>query len=154
MDGDSASAAELIALLSSLSEVPINQGLAITGSLNQLGQIQAIGGVNEKVEGFFDVCMRRGLTGDQGVIIPSANVKHLMLRRDVVDAVERGVFSIYAAETIEEAVTIMTGLPAGLRDEKGLFAPGSLFERVDHRLMDYAEAQASFGKSDSGETAS
>ena len=154
VDGDSASAAELIALLSSLSEVPINQGLAITGSLNQLGQIQAIGGVNEKVEGFFDVCMRRGLTGDQGVIIPSANVKHLMLRRDVVDAVERGVFSIYAAETIEEAVTIMTGLPAGLRDEKGLFAPGSLFERVDHRLMDYAEAQASFGKSDSGETAS
>ncbi len=154
VDGDSASAAELVALLSSLAEVPINQGLAITGSLNQLGQIQAIGGVNEKIEGFFDVCMRRGLTGDQGVIVPAANVKHLMLRRDVVDAVERGVFSIYAAETIEEAVTIMTGLQAGLRDESARFEPGTLFERVDHRLLDYAEAQVAFGKGDGGETAS
>ncbi len=151
VDGDSASAAELIALLSSLAEVPVNQGLAITGSLNQLGQIQAIGGVNEKIEGFFDICMRRGLTGDQGVIIPAANVKHLMLRRDVIDAVERGVFSVYAAETIEEAATIMTGTHAGLREEDDSFPHGTLFERVDQRLLAFAEAQIAFGRSDNGE---
>ncbi|AWY99842.1 MAG: AAA family ATPase [Rhodobiaceae bacterium] len=154
VDGDSASVAELVALLSSLAEVPVNQGLAVTGSLNQLGQIQPIGGVNEKIEGFFDICMRRGLTGDQGVIIPAANVKHLMLRRDVVDAVERGMFSVFAAETIEDAVTIMTGAHAGQRDENDDFPPGSLFERVDQRLLEFAEAQVAFGKDDSGVTAS
>lgn len=154
IDGDSASVAELVALLSSLAEAPVNQGLAVTGSLNQLGQVQPIGGVNEKIEGFFDICMRRGLTGDQGVIIPAANVKHLMLRRDVVDAVERGMFSVFAAETIQDAVTIMTGVPAGEREEGGDFAPGTLFERVDHRLLEFAEAQVAFGKNDSGETAS
>lgn len=154
IDGDSASVAELVALLSSLAEAPVNQGLAVTGSLNQLGQVQPIGGVNEKIEGFFDICMRRGLTGDQGVIIPAANVKHLMLRRDVVDAVERGMFSVFAAETIQDAVTIMTGVPAGEREEGGDFAPGTLFERVDQRLLEFAEAQVAFGKNDSGETAS
>jgi predicted ATP-dependent protease len=148
VDGDSASAAELVALISSLAEVPINQGLAITGSLNQLGHIQAIGGVNEKIEGFFDICVRRGLTGDQGVVIPHANVKHLMLRRDVIDAVERGVFSIYPAETIEDAVTLMTGIHAGLRDEDDEFESGTVFQRVDDRLAAFAETQASFGKPD------
>lgn len=151
VDGDSASAAELVALISSLAELPINQGLAITGSLNQLGQIQAIGGVNEKIEGFFDICVRRGLTGDQGVVIPHANVKHLMLRRDVIDAVERGVFSIYPAETIEDAVTVMTGIHAGLRDEDDEFERGTVFQRVDDRLAEFALAQASFGKSDGAE---
>jgi len=154
VDGDSASAAELVALISSLAQVPINQGLAITGSLNQLGQIQAIGGVNEKIEGFFDICVRRGLTGDQGVVIPHANVKHLMLRRDVIDAVERGVFSIYPAETIEDAVTVMTGIHAGLRDEENEFQPGTVFSRVDQRLAEFAEAKASFGKADSTEATS
>ncbi len=151
VDGDSASAAELVALISSLAELPINQGLAVTGSLNQLGQIQAIGGVNEKIEGFFDICVRRGLTGDQGVVIPHANVKHLMLRRDVIDAVERGVFSIYPAETIEDAVTVMTGIHAGLRDEDDEFERGTVFQRVDDRLAEFALAQASFGKSDDAE---
>ncbi len=141
VDGDSASAAELVSLISALAEMPLRQSFAITGSVNQLGQIQAIGGVNEKIEGFFDICMRRGLTGEQAVLIPYANVKHLMLRNDVVDAVERGVFSIFAVETIEEAVTLMTGTPAGLRDGEGDFPPASVFARVERRLVEFAETQ-------------
>ena len=152
VDGDSASAAELVALVSALAEAPLHQGYAITGSINQLGQIQPIGGVNEKIEGFFDICARRGLTGDQGVLIPHANVKHLMLRHDVVDAVERGVFSIYPIETIEDAVTLMTGIPAGMRDEFGDFPPSSLFARVEQRLTAFAETQRAFNNS-SGEKA-
>ncbi|MEQ9144167.1 MAG: ATP-binding protein [Parvibaculaceae bacterium] len=144
VDGDSASAAELVALISALAETPIHQGFALTGSINQLGDIQAIGGVNEKIEGFFDICERRGLTGDQGVLIPHANVKHLMLRRDVVDAVERGVFAIYPVETIEDVVTLMMGKEAGMRDEHGDFPPGSIFDRVEKRLKGFAETHRAF----------
>ena len=119
MEGDSASSAELYALLSALSGKPLKQSLAVTGSVNQHGGVQAIGGVNEKIEGFYDICQARGLTGDQGVIIPRSNVKHLMLRRDVVQAVEKGDFQVYAIESIDEGIEILTGEPAGERQEDG-----------------------------------
>ena len=118
IDGDSASSTELYALLSSLSGVPIRQGIAVTGSVNQNGQIQPIGGVNQKIEGFFDVCKACGLTGDQGVMIPVQNVKNLMLRKDLVEAVAAGQFRIYAVSTIDEGIEILTGYPAGVRDEQ------------------------------------
>ncbi len=140
VDGDSASSAELYALLSALAEAPLKQSLAVTGSVNQHGQVQAIGGVNEKIEGFFDICRARGLTGDQGVLIPTANVKHLMLRPDVLAAVEAGQFHIYAVETIDQGLEILTGLPAGERDEAGNFPPGSVNQRVEARLAAMAEA--------------
>lgn len=146
IDGDSASSAELYALISALAEVPIAQGLAVTGSVNQLGQVQAIGGVNDKIEGFFDICMRRGLTGDQGVLIPAANVKHLMLRQDVVDAVERGVFAIYPVETIEEGVELLMDGPAGRRNADGRFAPGSVFAKAEARLAAFADNQRRFAQ--------
>jgi lon-related putative ATP-dependent protease len=138
VDGDSASSAELYALLSALAGAPISQSLAVTGSVNQHGQVQAIGGVNEKIEGFFEVCRGRGLTGEQGVLIPASNVKHLMLRHDVVQAVEQGQFNIYAVETIDQGIEILTGLPAGERNAKGQFPAGSLNARVEARLMDMA----------------
>lgn len=146
IDGDSASSAELYALISALAEVPIAQGLAVTGSVNQLGQVQAIGGVNDKIEGFFDICMRRGLTGDQGVLIPAANVKHLMLRQDVVDAVERGVFAIYPVETIEEGVELLMDAPAGRRNADGRFTPGSVFAKAEARLAAFADNQRRFAQ--------
>jgi predicted ATP-dependent protease len=135
IEGDSASSTELYALLSSLSGMPLNQGLAVTGSVNQRGQVQAIGGVNEKVEGFFDVCRSSGLAGDQGVLIPAANVKHLMLREDVVSAVAAGEFHVYAVRTIDEAISLLTGEPAGERDEHGNFPQGSVNARVEQRLL-------------------
>ena len=113
VDGDSASSAELYALLSALAEVPLRQSLAVTGSVNQHGEVQAIGGVNEKIEGFFDICLARGLSGEQGVLIPAANVKHLMLRADVVDAVAAGSFHVYAVAHVDEGIVLLTGLPAG-----------------------------------------
>ncbi len=113
VDGDSASSAELYALLSAIARVPIAQSLAVTGSVNQSGEVQAIGGVNEKIEGFFDLCKARGLTGDQGVLMPEANVKHLMLRQDVVDAVAAGQFAVYPITTVDEGIEVLTGLPAG-----------------------------------------
>ncbi|MDP5333643.1 MAG: AAA family ATPase, partial [Paracoccaceae bacterium] len=113
VDGDSASSAELYALLSALSGLPIRQGLAVTGSVNQAGQVQAIGGVNEKIEGFFDICAARGLTGDQGVLIPASNVPHLMLRADVVAAVAAGQFHVMPVRTIDEGIAILTGVAAG-----------------------------------------
>ncbi len=146
IDGDSASSAELYALISALAEVPIAQGLAVTGSVNQLGQVQAIGGVNDKIEGFFDVCMRRGLTGDQGVLIPASNVKHLMLRQDVVDAVERGVFAIYPVESIEEGVELLMGSPAGKRNADGKFTAGSVYARAEARLAAFADNQRRFAQ--------
>ncbi|KPK06529.1 MAG: ATP-dependent protease [Anaerolineae bacterium SG8_19] len=139
VDGDSASSAELYALLSALAEVPLKQSLAVTGSVNQYGQVQAIGGVNEKVEGFFDVCRAGGLTGEQGVLIPAANVIHLMLRPDVVETVEAGQFHIFAVETIDQGLEILTGLPAGERDEQGNFPEGSLNRQVETRLAAMAE---------------
>ncbi|MCG8508351.1 MAG: AAA family ATPase [Rhodospirillales bacterium] len=130
VDGDSASSAELYALLSALSGIPIRQGFAVTGSVDQLGRVQAIGGVNEKIEGFFDICRARGLTGDQGVLIPAANVKHLMLRRDVVDAVAEGRFRVFAVETIDQGMEILTGVAAGIADDKGIFPIGTVNRAV------------------------
>jgi lon-related putative ATP-dependent protease len=141
IEGDSASAAELCALLSTLAQAPISQSIAITGSVNQHGQIQPIGGVNQKIEGFFDLCQARGLTGRQGVIIPSSNVKHLMLNQSVVDAVANSQFNIYAVNTIDECMTILTGLDAGERNHKGEFPEGSLNHRVALRLIEFSEHQ-------------
>jgi predicted ATP-dependent protease len=139
VEGDSASCAELLALLSALAEAPLRQWLAVTGSVNQRGQVQAVGGVNEKVEGFFDLCRARGLTGKEGVVIPAANAKHLMLRDDVVAAVAAGSFHLYAVETVDQAAELLTGLPAGEREPGASFPEGSLNARVEARLADFAE---------------
>ena len=144
VEGDSASMAELCALLSALAEVPIKQSLAMTGSVNQHGEAQPIGGVNEKIEGFFDVCKTRGLTGDQGVIVPRSNVQHLMLRHDVVEAVNAGQFHIYAMRTVDEVIELLTGIPAGERDEEGNFPEGSVNQLVEARLIELAEKQRAF----------
>ncbi|NOZ29506.1 MAG: AAA family ATPase [Chloroflexi bacterium] len=146
VEGDSASLAELYALLSAIAEVPIKQSLAVTGSVNQHGQIQAIGGVNEKIEGFFDVCKGRGLTGEQGVLIPVSNVKHLMLRSDVVEAVAAGQFHIYPIETVDQGIELLTGIPAGERDEEGNYPEGTINYLVEKRLAELAEKQAAFAK--------
>ncbi len=134
VDGDSASIAETTALMSALSGVPVKQSLAVTGSMNQRGKVQPIGGVNDKIEGFFDVCQQRGLTGEQGVVIPHSNVPHLMLRHDVVQAVEAGQFHIYAVETIDQAVTVLTGVAAGTADADGRYPPDTVNQRVAARL--------------------
>jgi lon-related putative ATP-dependent protease len=144
VEGDSASAAELFALLSAISRVPIKQSLAVTGSVNQHGEIQAIGGANEKIEGFFDVCRANGLTGQQGVIIPAANVRHLMLRRDVVDAVASGRFHIFPIETVDEGIELLTGMPTGKRDQSGEYPEGSINRLVESQLLDMAEKRKSF----------
>ena len=150
VDGDSASSAELYALLSAIGEVPINQGLAVTGSVNQQGEVQAIGGANEKIEGYYDVCREQGLTGGQGVLVPASNVRHLMLRRDVVEAVEAGKFKVFAVETIDQGIEILTGLPAGDRDKDGHYPEGSVNRRVEDRLAAFAETARRFagGKDD------
>jgi predicted ATP-dependent protease len=146
VEGDSASMAELCALISNLADVPIKQSLAITGSVNQFGQAQAIGAVNEKIEGFFDICKARGLTGDQGVLIPVSNIKHLMLRRDVVAAAEAGKFSIYAVENVDQAISILTGLTAGEADAGGNYPEGSVNRRVAARLAELAKIRQSFAR--------
>ncbi len=150
IDGDSASSTELFALISSLAQVPIKQGIAVTGSVNQNGEIQAIGGVNEKIEGFFQVCKAKGLTGEQGVIIPSANVKHLMLKDEVVEAVKAGQFHIWAIDTVEEGLEILTGIPAGERDSKGKFPKDTIYYRVEQRLIELARTAEKFRKKISG----
>lgn len=144
VDGDSASSAELYALLSALSDLPLKQSLAVTGSVDQLGRVQAIGGVNEKIEGFFDVCAERRLTGEQGVLIPKANVKHLMLRQDVVDACRNGRFHIHAVETIDQGMEILTGVAAGEADAKGTFPLGTVNRAVASRLAAFARKALSF----------
>jgi lon-related putative ATP-dependent protease len=144
VDGDSASSAELYALLSALSRVPIQQSFAVTGSVNQHGQVQAIGGVNEKIEGFFDICSARGLTGDQGVLVPIANVKNLMLRQDVVDAVTEGIFAIYPITTIEEGIEVLTGVPAGELGEDGSYPESTINQLVTKQLESMAETQRTF----------
>jgi lon-related putative ATP-dependent protease len=146
VDGDSASMAELCVLLSNLADAPIRQSLAITGSVNQHGHAQAIGGVNEKIEGFFDICAARGLTGEQGVLIPAANVKHLMLRRDVVAAAEAGRFHIYAVENVDQAIALLTGLPAGEADAKGVYPEGSINRKVAARLHELAEIRKALAR--------
>jgi len=144
VEGDSASMAELCALLSALAGLPIRQSLAMTGSVNQHGEAQPIGGVNEKIEGFFDVCKTGGLTGDQGVIVPRSNVQHLMLRHEVVEAVNAGQFHIYPMHTVDEAIELLTGIPAGERDEEGNFPEGSVNQLVEARLIELAEKQRAF----------
>jgi lon-related putative ATP-dependent protease len=144
IDGDSASLAELCALLSSLAGAPIKQCFATTGSINQHGQVQAIGGVNEKIEGFFDVCQLHGLSTDQGVIIPRSNVKHLMLRSDVVQAVKHGQFRVYAVSTVDEAIQLLTGTPAGEPLKQGGFQKNSINARVEARLIELSELRREF----------
>jgi len=142
VEGDSASLAELCALMSALADLPIRQCLAITGSVNQFGEAQVVGGVNEKIEGFYDLCLMRGLTGEHGVIIPAASVRHLMLRDDVVEAVRQQRFSIYTVNGIDEAMSILTGLPAGKADAKGVIPKGSVNQRVAVALENMAAARS------------
>jgi len=137
IEGDSASAAELCALLSAIADVPIKQSLAITGSVNQHGQIQAIGGVCEKIEGFFDLCLQRGLTGDQGVIIPQSNVRHLMLKKEVVNAVKAGKFHVFAVDHVDHALELLTDLPAGRADAEGVYSRDSINYQVQYRLAEW-----------------
>ncbi|MEW8285958.1 MAG: ATP-binding protein [Candidatus Thiodiazotropha endolucinida] len=139
VEGDSASSAELYALLSALSGLPIKQQFAVTGSVNQMGEVQAIGGVNEKIEGFFDICRTRGLSGGQGVLIPTANVKHLMLRDDVVQAVKAGEFAVHPIDNIDQGIALLTGTPAGTRDENGVFPEDSVNGRVEASLIRFSE---------------
>ena len=148
IDGDSASSAELYALLSALAEVPLRQDLAVTGSVNQHGVVQPIGGVNEKIEGFFDVCQTRGLTGDQGVLIPASNTDHLMLRPDVVAAAEAGDFHVYPVETIDQGIELLTGVEAGTRDEQGAFPDDTINDRVETRLRTFADRRRQFALTD------
>jgi predicted ATP-dependent protease len=145
VEGDSASSTEIYALLSALSGIPLRQGIAVTGSVNQRGEIQAVGGVTRKIEGFYDVCRVQGLTGEQGVLIPPANVKNLMLREDVVDAVREGQFHIWAVTSIDEGLEILTGVKAGTQRD-GQWEPGTVNERADARLRDYAERLRGSGR--------
>ena len=134
VDGDSASSAELYSLLSSLASVPIHQGIAVTGSVNQLGEIQAIGGATYKIEGFFDVCKAKGLTGRQGVIIPRDNIRNLVLREDVIQAVRDGKFTVYAVDTVDQGIEILTGMPAGDPDASGRYPEGTLNHAISRNL--------------------
>ncbi len=146
VEGDSASSAELFALLSALSGVPLKQGVAVTGSISQKGEIQPVGGVKEKIEGFFKVCVEKGLTGDQGVIIPAANVDDLVLDRQVVEAVEKGLFHIWPISRVEEGIEILTGMPAGERGPDGRYPEGTVFYLVDKRLRELAERAREFAR--------
>lgn len=148
VEGDSASLAELCALLSSLADVPIKQSIALTGSVNQLGKVQAIGGVNEKIEGFFDVCKLLGSSVDNAVIIPQSNVKDLMLRSDVREAVQASRFQIYAVSDVDEAMEILTGEEMGQRDEQGQFPSHTINAKVEQRLMEYSKARRQFAKAE------
>jgi lon-related putative ATP-dependent protease len=151
IEGDSASAAELCALLSAMGDVPIRQSLAITGSVNQHGQVQAIGGVCQKIEGFFDICKARGLSGDQGVIIPSANMKDLMLKQELIEAAEAGLFSVHAIDHVEEAMELLTGLPAGVPDKDGLYPPGTINYQIQLRLAEWIALRLHYAGHGSGE---
>jgi lon-related putative ATP-dependent protease len=152
VDGDSASSTEVYALLSSLSGIPLRQDIAVTGSVNQKGEVQAIGGVNQKTEGFYDCCRQIGLTGQQGVLIPESNVKDLMLRKDVVDAVDKGQFHVYAVRTIDEGIEILTGKESGEKQPDGTYQKGTINDLVDKKLRELAEGLQKFGKEDEQET--
>ena len=147
IDGDSASSTELYALLSELSKCPIKQGIAVTGSVNQAGQVQAIGGAVYKIEGFFDICKSRGLTGEQGVMIPSDNVRNLLLKDDVVEAVSQGQFHIYAVSTVDEGIEVLTGVPAGERGEDGSYPEDTIHYYVIKHLAEMAEKAREFDRS-------
>jgi predicted ATP-dependent protease len=146
VEGDSATCAEACALISVLADVPLKQSLAITGSMDQRGLVQAVGGANEKIEGFFDVCRLAGLTGEQGIIVPAANLQHLMLREDILEAVEAGAFHVYAVSTIDEAMELLTGEVAGGKDENGNYPPDSLNQRVLVRLKQLGESLRQSGE--------
>jgi lon-related putative ATP-dependent protease len=150
VEGDSASSAELFTLLSALADVPLRQDLAVTGSVNQYGEIQAIGGVNEKIEGFFDICNARGLTGKQGVLIPQANVQHLMLRQDVIAACKAARFAVYPVSTIDEGIALLTGRAAGARDTDGNYPVDSINRRIEERLRVFANIRRSFSYQGAG----
>ncbi len=144
IDGDSASSTELYALLSSLSGIPLKQGIAVTGSVNQLGKVQPIGGVNYKIEGFFAVCKAKGLTGEQGVMIPRSNLRNLMLKDEVVEAISAGRFHIWSVETIDQGIEILTGIPAGEKRPDGRYPEGTINEKVDMRLREILENMKKF----------
>jgi len=151
VEGDSASSTELYAILSELSGLPIKQGIAVTGSVNQKGEIQAIGGVNEKIEGFFEVCKAKGFTGEQGVLIPASNEQNLMLKEEVLEAVKDRKFHIWSAKSIDEGIEILTGVKAGARREPGNFEEDTVNARVDRRLRELAETLVRFGKEEQEE---
>ncbi|MCH8299994.1 MAG: AAA family ATPase [Candidatus Marinimicrobia bacterium] len=144
IDGDSASSTELYALLSALSSLPINQAIAVTGSVDQRGNVQAIGGVNQKIEGFFDVCLQKGLTGNQGVMIPASNVQHMMVRKDIMEVVRSGLFNIWPVKTIEEGIEVLTGVPAGKRKKNGKFPPGTVYRAIQNRLINHQKESLKF----------
>ena len=150
VDGDSASSTEYYCLLSAVANLPIKQNIAVTGSINQFGDIQPIGGVNEKIEGFFDVCRHRGLTGEQGVIIPRTNVVNLMLREDVIAAVREGKFHIYAIDTVDDGIEILTGLKAGKPNAKGEYPKGTVNYLVKQSLENYQRLYAMYAKDSFG----
>jgi predicted ATP-dependent protease len=144
VDGDSASSTELYGLMSSLSGVPIEQGIAVTGSVNQHGEVQAIGGVNQKIEGFFKVCKAKGLTGSQGVVIPRSNIGDLALAREVIEAAKEGRFSVWAIETVDEGIEIVTGVSAGKKNDEGNYPEGTINYLVDKRLEELAKGLKEF----------
>ncbi|NLE26333.1 MAG: ATP-dependent protease, partial [Clostridiaceae bacterium] len=144
IEGDSASSTELFAILSSLSDLPVYQGIAVTGSVNQLGYIQPIGGATFKIEGFFEICKINGLTGKQGVIIPHQNIKNLVLSDEVVEAVDKGLFHIYPIKTVDEGIEILTGVPAGDRLPDGTYPAGTVNDRVYKKLHYFAETTAKY----------
>lgn len=148
IDGDSASSTEIYGILSSLTGIPIKQGVAVTGSVNQKGEIQPIGGVNHKIEGFYDVCKSRRLTGKQGVVIPHQNVQDLLLRPDVIKAIEAGKFHVYPVKTISEGIEVLTGIPGGRKLARGGFTPDSVFALADAKLLQMATALSQFGRED------
>ncbi|MFH1123517.1 MAG: ATP-binding protein [Pseudomonadota bacterium] len=150
VEGDSASSTELFALLSALARVPINQGIAVTGSISQKGEVQAVGGVSRKVEAFYDICKYKGLNGGQGVIIPTKNIRNLMLKQDVIDSVREGKFHVWPISTVEEGIEILGGMEAGTLRPDGTYPEGTLFRKVDERLLEIAEIVRRFAKEEDG----
>jgi predicted ATP-dependent protease len=148
VDGDSASSTELYGILSSLSGYPIKQGIAVTGSVNQMGEIQPIGGVSKKIEGFFDVCKTKGLTNEQGVIIPKTNLQHLMLKEEILEAVRQNKFHIYPVTSIDEGIEILTGVPAGKQNKNGGYPEHTVYWAVEKRLKEMDEQPKDSEKSD------
>jgi predicted ATP-dependent protease len=152
IDGDSASLAELCCLISALTRTPINQAFAVTGSINQYGEVQAIGGVNEKIEGFFRLCQARGLTGQQAAIIPAANKRNLMLKQEVIDAVAQGLFAVYAVSTVDETLELLTGHLAGEPDAEGNYPEGSINYKAISRLKEISEMTGDDDDKEEGES--
>ena len=150
VDGDSASSTEYYCMLSAITGLPIKQCIAVTGSINQFGEIQPIGGVNEKIEGFFDVCKRAGLTGNHGVIIPRTNISNLMLREDIRKAVDDGLFHVYAIDTVDDGIEILTGKTAGKPDKDGNYPKGTVNYMVQKSLDEYYERYVKFAKETHG----